>query len=124
MHIDKKILIVEDSLLLRSVTKDALLEAGFIVIEAGGGKEGLDVAKSEHPDLILLDLIMPGMDGMEMYQLLREDAWGADVPVIMLSATKDEKITTWLDAHKLDFFLKDNWMMEEVVLRIRTRLAI
>ena len=124
MESPKKILVVEDSSLLRSVVVNALGDAGFLVIEAENGKEGLDVAKREHPDLIILDLIMPVMDGMEMYQQLREDAWGGAVPVIMLSATKDDKIASWLDSNKLDFFTKDNWMMDEVVLRVQKRLRI
>jgi DNA-binding response OmpR family regulator len=120
----KTILIVEDSSLLRAVVADALSSAGFRTLEAGDGKEGLEKARGEHPDLILLDLIMPVMDGMEMYQLLRMDAWGEFVPVIMLTATKDEKLSSWLDAKKLDFFLKDNWMMNEVVARVKERLGV
>lgn len=120
----KTILIVEDSVLLRAVVADALLAAGFRTLEAGNGKEGLEKAKAEHPALILLDLQMPIMDGMEMYQLLREDEWGKQVPVIMFTATKDDKVTSWLDARKLDFFLKDNWMMDEVIAKVRERLGM
>ena len=120
----KTILIIEDSSLLRAVVSDALAEAGFRTLEASDGKEGLAIAMAEHPDLIMLDIMMPVMDGMEMYQLLRDDAWGEHVPVIMLTATKDEKLASWLDARKLDFFMKDRWMMNEVVQKVKERLAI
>lgn len=120
----KTILVVEDSVLLRAVVADALMASGFRTLEAGDGQEGLDKALKEHPDLIMLDLQMPVMDGMQMYQLLRDDAWGAKVPVIMFTATKDDKVTSWIDARKLDFFLKDNWMMDEVVAKAKERLGM
>ncbi|HLC95347.1 MAG TPA: hypothetical protein VJH89_02560, partial [Patescibacteria group bacterium] len=59
-----------------------------------------------------------------MYQKLRTDAWGVDVPVIILTATKTEKITSWLNAEHLDFFMKDNSMMDEVVLCAKRRLGL
>lgn len=67
----KKILIVEDSKLLRAVVQDALKNAGFEIYEAENGLLGLETAKNIHPDVI-----MPVMDGMTMLRLLREDAWG------------------------------------------------
>ncbi len=120
----KTILIVEDSKLLREVLRDSLEGGGFVTLEAENGKIGLETAMRSLPDLIILDLLMPVMDGMAMYQKLRADAWGAKVPVIMLTATKNEKITSWLNSEHLDFFLKDNWMIEEVVGRVKQRLGI
>ena len=119
----QKILIVEDSSLLRAVMHDALESGGFIVMEAANGKEGLETALREHPDLILLDLMMPVMDGMTAYKLLRNDAWGATIPVIMLTASKESTMMTWLSAEKLDYFNKDEWMSDEVVARVKQRLA-
>jgi DNA-binding response OmpR family regulator len=125
METRKTILIVEDSALLRDVLRDALDEAGFTVVTAENGKIGLEVAFRILPDLIMLDLIMPVMDGMTMYQRLRGDAsWGAKVPVIMLSATKTDKIMSWLSAEKLDFFMKDNYMMEDIVTSVKKRLGV
>lgn len=124
MNVSKTVLIVEDSQLLRDVLRDALVAGGFVTMEAENGKIGLEVALEKHPDLIFLDLMMPVMDGMELYQKLRTDDWGASVPVIMLTATKTEKITSWLNAEHLDFFMKDNCMMDEVVLRAKQRLGL
>ena len=119
----QKILIVEDSALLRAVMHDALEGGGFTVLEAGDGKEGIETALREHPDLILLDLMRPIMDGMTAYKLLRSDAWGATIPVIMLTASKESTMMTWLSAEKLDYFDKDQWMSDEVVARVKQRLA-
>lgn len=124
MIMPKIILVVEDSALLRAVVSDTLLSGGFVVSEAENGKVGLEKALSEHPDLIMLDLIMPVMDGMSMFKELRADAWGAHVPVIMFSGTDGDKMTTWMNGEKLDFLKKDNWMIEEVIAKVRDRLGI
>lgn len=81
----KKILIVEDERMLRGVLVDMISQAGFLTTEAVDGEEGLKKALSEHPDLILLDLLMPKIDGMTMLRQLREDTWGKSVPVIILT---------------------------------------
>lgn len=124
METPPTILVIEDSSLLRAVLRDTLEIAHFHILEAPDGKEGLDIAFREHPNLIMLDLIMPVMDGMTMYNLLRKDEWGAHVPVIILTATKDDKIASWLKDEHLDFLLKENWMMDEVVMHVRAALKI
>lgn len=118
------ILIIEDSPLLRAVIHEALEGAGFNVIEAENGKEGLEKALTAHPDLIMLDLMMPIMDGLTMFKLLRKDHWGATVPVIMLTGADKENITSWVDGEELDYLMKENWMMDEVVAKVRSRLGI
>lgn len=118
------ILIVEDSALLRAVVKESLETAGFRTIEAEDGKIGLEKALSEHPSLIMLDLMMPVMDGLTMFKLLRKDEWGAHVPVVMLTGTDKEKVTSWVDGEEIDFLMKENWMMDEVVSRVKAKLGI
>lgn len=120
----KKILIVEDSKLLRSVVQAALMNAGFEVYESENGRDGLEFAKQLHPDLIMLDVVMPIMDGMTMFQLLRQDEWGKTVPVVMLTGTEEERIISWISSEDLDFFKKENWMMDEVVSHVRNKLGI
>jgi two-component system chemotaxis response regulator CheY len=88
----KKILLVEDSRLLRAVVQDALEGAGFEVYEAENGMLGLETAKHIHPDLIMLDVMMPVMDGLAMYQSLRKDEWGKSIPVIMLTGAEEERV--------------------------------
>lgn len=87
----KKILIVEDELILLEVLVDNLKDEGFNVLEARDGEEGLEVALKEKPDLILLDIMMPKMNGMTMLKKLRDDRWGSKVPVMVLTNVGDSK---------------------------------
>ena len=85
---DKKqtILIVEDELPLLKVYADRFSDEGFLVLKANNGQEGLDLAIKEKPDLILLDILMPVMDGLTMMQKLRENTtWGKTVPIMLLT---------------------------------------
>ncbi len=69
-----RILVVDDDRLIRQMARDVLRIAGFAVAEAADGPDGLAQAAALHPDLILLDLMMPGMDGYEVCQRLKADA--------------------------------------------------
>ncbi len=85
----KKILIVEDEEGIRAFVKAYLESEGFKVLEASHGKEGLEVLSKEIPDLIISDIMMPVMDGIEFFKELRKIPEAKDVPVIMLTV-KDE----------------------------------
>ena len=90
----KKILIVDDQKDVLKVLDKRLSGAGYAVIKAENGKEALLLAKAEHPDLIVLDIIMPEMDGAETAAILKNDAQTKDIPVIFLTCLfteKDEK---------------------------------
>lgn len=123
MNEEKTILIVEDSALLRAVVSDALTGEKFKVVEAENGKIGLETALNIHPDLIMLDVMMPVMGGLEALQLLRDDTWGVNVPVIILTGTRDEHMIKELREDKhVDFLLKENWMMDEVINHVKKGL--
>lgn len=80
------ILIVEDEKALRGLLTQKMRDAGYEVIEAGDGAEGLEFALRKHPAVIVLDIMMPGTDGLSMLQQLRKNIpYGAQVPVIMLT---------------------------------------
>src|SRR5437870_5664771 len=81
----KKILIIEDEVLLRRPMAIKLQEAGFEILEASNGVVGLESAIKEHPDLILLDISMPEMDGIELLKKLRNDPWGKNAKVTVLT---------------------------------------
>ncbi|MBU0647120.1 response regulator [Patescibacteria group bacterium] len=116
----KKILIVEDEVILCNVLYDKLIREGFIALKAGDGKEGIEVALREHPDLILLDIIMPVMDGITALKKLREDEWGKDVKIIILSNLNDnERVAEAMSQGTYDFFVKSDWNLEDVVIKIR-----
>ncbi len=87
-EIDKKtsLLIVDDEDAIRTVLRLILVRAGYDVFEAENGEEALLKVAKEKPDLIILDVMMPGMDGIEVCQKLRSDPETAELPVIMLSA--------------------------------------
>lgn len=81
-----KILVVDDEPNIVQTLKDRLEMNDYDVVTACNGDEGLKTAKEESPDLILLDVIMPILDGHEMLEQLRQEDWGRDISVIMLTA--------------------------------------
>lgn len=123
---DKKVvLIVEDDSHLKNALHDKLTREGFAVLEAKNGKEGLETALREHPALILLDIIMPVMDGMTMLKKLREDPWGAMARVIILTNLSDmEKTADAVEHNSYDYLIKSDWKLEDVVEKVRERLNI
>jgi DNA-binding response OmpR family regulator len=122
----KKILIVEDESPLRNAVSDILSFEGFQVFQAKNGQEGLDIALKEKPDLILLDLMMPVMDGLTMLEKLREDKpYGAQAAVILLTNINDpDKVAQATSAGSYDFLVKSDWNIEDVVRKIKARLNV
>lgn len=115
--------VVEDESSMRNILKEELTEEGFKVLEALDGEEGLEIAKREHPDLILLDLKMPKMDGVEMLQKLREDEWGSTAKVIVLTVFKEnEKIAEVLESGGYDYITK-NGGVENVIQSVKEKLG-
>ena len=126
VSLGKKILIVEDEAPLRNAISDILTFEGFTVFQAKNGQEGLDIALKEHPDLTLLDLMMPVMDGLTMLERLRQaDAWGKNAPVILLTNINDpDKVAKATEAGTYDFLVKSDWNIEDVVRKIKGKLGI
>jgi DNA-binding response OmpR family regulator len=124
--LNKKILIVEDEAPLRNAVSDILTFEGFTVFQAKNGQEGLDLALVEHPDLILLDLMMPVMDGLTMLEKLRHDQeYGKGASVILLTNINDpEKVAQATEAGSYDFLVKSDWNIEDVVKKIKTRVGL
>ena len=122
----KKILIVEDEAPLRNAVSDILSFEGFQVFQAKNGQEGLEMSLKEHPDLILLDLMMPIMDGLTMLEKLRQDpAYGKSAAVILLTNINDpEKVAMATEAGSYDFLVKSDWNIEDVVKKIKGRLGM
>ncbi len=81
------ILIVDDNALNLELVADVLELAGFEVLTAASGREGVEQARRHHPDLILMDLRMPGMSGLEAMEAIRKDAETRDIPVAVLTAS-------------------------------------
>lgn len=122
--IKKIILVVEDEEPLRMVLRDVLTVEGYGVFEAKNGIEGLEMALREHPDLILLDILMPKMDGLEMLKKLREDEWGRKAPVIVLTNLSDnEDIAKAVEEDVFEYFVKTDIKINEVIARIREKVG-
>ncbi|MET0899909.1 MAG: response regulator [Mycobacterium sp.] len=86
MTVPRSILVVEDNPLNLKLVRDVLEFAGYRVTAARTGEEGLCVARAEPPDLVLMDLQLPGIDGVETLQRLRRDRLTAEVPVVAVTA--------------------------------------
>ena len=125
-EVKKTILIIEDEESLLQALKDKISRENHCnILEAKNGKEGLEMALKKHPDLILLDIIMPVMDGMTMLKKLREDKWGKDAKVIILSNLSDaEKASESLEQGVHDYLVKTDWHIDDVVKKVRGTLGI
>jgi DNA-binding response OmpR family regulator len=120
MHAAKsKILVIDDDARMVQVLRLLLEEEGYCVVSAFTGKEGLRVAYEEHPDLVLLDIMMPGMDGFQVLDALR---MVADIPVVFLTgAAQDSNHVRGLDKGAADFLAKTT-PPDVMLARIRLRL--
>src|SRR5512136_2475332 len=87
-----KILVIDDEALIRTIMCDMLEGTGYEVVVASSGKEGLQKAKVERPDCILLDIMMPDMDGYETCSALKADPDLAHIPVLLASASSDVRV--------------------------------
>lgn len=83
----KKVLIVEDNLMSKTLVKEILLMNGYDVVEAERGAEAIKLASTENPDLILMDINMPGMDGITAARLIKGNQQSKDIPVVALTAS-------------------------------------
>lgn len=119
----KKILIVEDEPDLLTILADKFNNENFRVITARDGQEGLDAIAKEKPDAILLDIIMPRMDGITMLKKMRQDSANKDMPVIILTNLADsDAVVTSLEHGAFDYLIKTDWQLAEVVKKVKHRL--
>lgn len=118
-----KILIIEDTAGFRRVYQDALEAEGFDVIDADEGTWGLQLAMEEKPDLVLLDLILPGMHGYEILTELRANEITKSIPVIVFSSLGEGKdIRQAMDLGANDYVVKGSVAPRDIITKIRTVL--
>lgn len=123
--LNKKILIVEDERSMVDVIKDKLTQEGFTVLVAYDGLEGLGAAFKERPDMILLDILMPKMDGITMLKKLRENNWGKSAKVVVLSnLSSDQAVSDSLKNGVYDYLIKTDWHLNDLVKVIKSRLGL
>jgi len=124
---NKRILIVEDEESMLNAISDYLTSQEFVTLLARDGEEGLEIALKEHPDLILLDILMPKMDGMIMLQKLRDDEWGKKAPVIILtnvSPSANSVIDSVLRNEPAYYLVKSDVKLEGIVDKVKEVLKM
>ena len=122
MNTRKKILIVDDEKINLEFFEVMLSKLGFVVEEANDGEEALERVKKFHPDLILLDNVMPRMSGWEVTKILKSDAKYRDIPIIMFSALDDVKDKVAGFELGVDDYITKPFNFSEVLARIKATL--
>jgi len=120
----KRLVYVEDEPEMIDLVRLILARRGFEVIGANGGREGLDTIRRESPDLVLLDLMMPDLDGWDVYQQMKADEATRDIPVIVVTA-KAQNIDKVLGLHiaKVEDYISKPFSPQELVESIEKVLA-
>ncbi len=115
-----KIMVVDDEPDLLEVVKLILESDGYQVVTAGSGQEALDRLEKEKPELVLLDIIMPKMDGWEVFSRIKSNPKTTDIPVIMLTA-KDQRIDKLIGLHvvRVDDYITKPFGRSELLERIK-----
>ncbi len=116
----KRILIVEDDRFLRELIVKKLSNEAYDVVEAVDGEQGLQKTKETKPDLILLDLILPGIDGFEVLARKKDDPTIAAIPVIVLSNLgQKEDVEKGLGLGAVDYLIKAHFTPGEIIEKVR-----
>ncbi len=119
----QKILIIEDDKFLRELIVQKLKKENFEVSEAVDGEEGIKRIKEEKPGLVLLDLILPGIDGFEVLSQMKEDSTVKSIPVIILSNLgQREDIEKGLKLGAIDYLIKAHFTPGEIIDKIKSIL--
>jgi len=119
--INKKILIAEDDKSLISALQEKFKKEGFSVVTASDGEEGIIAAKKEKPDLLLVDIKMPKIDGITMARKAKEA--GINAPIIFLTNFDDVKhISDAIEVSKSDYLIKSDWDLDQIVEKVKAKL--
>lgn len=119
----KKIVIVDDDAVILDGFKNAFKKAGFEVFAASDGEEGLKLALEKKPDIILLDIMLPQMDGLAVLEKIKQDSWGKGAHVILLTNRSDnETIAKAVQEGGFEYLLKSQWDADGVVGYVQKRL--
>ncbi|HEY7649614.1 MAG TPA: response regulator [Methylomirabilota bacterium] len=115
----KRILLVEDDRFLRRACEASLRQRGFTVIAAADGEEGLRQAGAERPDLILLDLLMPKLAGVEVLRALKADPEAKSIPVLILSnSSREQDVSEVISLGAVDYWVKADLSLKELGDRV------
>jgi DNA-binding response OmpR family regulator len=124
-NLNKKLLIVEDESQLLKVLTDQFEKEGFTVFACKNGKAGIDLAIKHNPDLMIVDVVMPEMDGLTMLQHLKNNSETKNIPAIVLTNLSDPQTTAdALKAGAYDHLVKTDWDIADLVNRVKVKLGI
>ncbi|HPS21503.1 MAG TPA: response regulator [Candidatus Paceibacterota bacterium] len=121
----KIVLIIEDEVPILEALVDKLEREGFKTLQAKDGKEGIALADAHHPDMIILDVLMPVMDGIAFMKQIREEknSWGKKVPIMVLTNLGGEQ-KSQLDKYKPAFYItKTSLSMNDVANKIKAKIS-
>ncbi len=124
METRRRLVYIEDEQEMIDLVRLILNRRGFDIIGANGGRDGLDAVRKNHPDLVLLDLMMPDMDGWDVYQQMKADESTQHIPVIVVTA-KAQSIDKVLGLHiaKVDDYISKPFSPQELVDSVEKVLA-
>ena len=115
-----KILIVEDDAFLAGIYSSKFDKEGFEVLMAGDGEAGLKMAQSKHPDIMLLDILLPKLDGFEVLEKIKASEATCDIPVIMLTnLVQKEDVDKGIKLGAVDYLIKAHFIPSETVEKVR-----
>jgi CheY-like chemotaxis protein len=123
----QRILVIDDEASMIEALTNILTAEGFTVSAGKNGEEGLEIALKEHPDLILLDLLMPKMDGRDFLTNIRQDEWGKNVPVIILtnvSPDADQTLQSITQHQPAYYLVKPEITLSQIVEKVKDVLHI
>ena len=120
----KTILVVEDDKFLRELITRKLSEEGYNTVEAVDGEDGARKIKEEMPDLVLLDLILPGMDGFEVLANIKQDPKTSPVPIIVFSNLgQTEDVEKGMKLGAIDYMVKAHFTPVEIIEKVKKALG-
>jgi DNA-binding response OmpR family regulator len=119
-----KIVVADDDRMFRKAAETTLRRQGYAVTTASDGEEALQLIRAERPDIIVLDLIMPKIQGFDVLQVLKQDSVTAAIPVIVLSSlTQEQDKQEALDLGAVAYFNKTTFSLGELVKQVETTLT-
>ena len=119
----KKILVADDTVTVRRVAVSLLAAAGYDVLEAEDGRQALDLVQNEHPDLVLLDLLMPKMTGFDVLREIKKIGRVKQTPVLVMSGVFKKDVLDFLRAVGVAGFLDKDQIKDSLLLRVQQILA-
>lgn len=116
----KRLVVIEDDEVLSSTLQKSLKEAGFSVTLAKDGKEGLQTVQEQAPDLVLLDILLPGLSGLDVLAKLKQEEKTKDIPVLILSQLSDQdNISRAISLGAQGYLVKSDYALEDIVKKVQ-----